>query len=95
MLDEYFPGSQQVSLLQMDTATDKEIWNHALLNDYVIVTLDADFHEYSMLANGPPLVVWLKCGNQPKNVILDKLLSSREFIQEAFTNPDIWCLEIY
>lgn len=61
-----FPGSTQVSLLQMGEASDQEIWEFVRANDFAIVTLDADFHELSLMFNGPPLIVWLKCGNQPK-----------------------------
>lgn len=94
LVDE-FPGSDQVSLLHMGEASDREIWDFARANDFAIVTLDADFHELSLMLNGPPLIVWLKCGNQPKNVILDKLLRNREAIKGAETNAEVWCVEIY
>lgn len=94
LLDAY-PDSSQVSVLNMDTALDIEIWNFVQKHDYAIVTLDADFHEYSMLKSGPPLVIWLKCGNQPKKVILEKLLINQEIILKAHDDSDIWCVEIY
>jgi len=94
-LIDVYPESTQVSILQMDKATDKEIWNYAQKLDYAIVTLDADFHEYSMLKSGPPLVIWLKCGNQPKKVILEKLLLNHEVIINAHDDANIWCVEIY
>lgn len=94
-LTESYPGSTQVSMLRMSRATDREIWNYAQQNDYSIVTLDADFHEYSLLENAPPLVIWLKCGNQPARVILEKLLDNREVIQQAHDDPVIWSVEVY
>ena len=94
-LVDVYPDSTQVSLLKMDTSTDKEIWEYAKKQDYAIVTLDADFHEYSMLSSGPPLVIWLKCGNQPKHVILEKLLQNKDVIKQAHTDSEIWCVEIY
>ena len=94
-LTEVYPGSTQVSVLRMGRSTDREIWDYAQQNDFAIVTLDADFHEYSMLENAPPLVVWLRCGNQPSKVILEKLLHNREVIQQAQDNPAVWCVEIY
>lgn len=74
---------------------DKVIWSYARDEGFAVVTLDADFHEYSLLFGGPPLVIWLKCGNQPKSEILKRLLDSREVIERAALNSDIWCLEIY
>ena len=90
-----FPESAQVSFLQLDKASDVQIWEYAREHDFAIVTLDADFHEYSMLNGGPPLIVWLKCGNQPRNVILDKLLSNSKAIQKAQQDADTWCIEVY
>jgi len=94
-LTDVYANSTQVGLLGMGEATDKEIWEYAQQHDYAIVTLDADFHEYCLLWSGPPLIVWLKCGNQPKNMMLDKLLTNQEVIERANQNPDIWCVEIY
>ena len=94
-LIDVYPDSTQVSLLSMGDATDKAIWELARDQDYSIVTLDADFHEYSLLWGGPPLIIWLKCGNQPKHVILDKLLRSRETLEQAYNDPAIWCVEVY
>jgi predicted nuclease of predicted toxin-antitoxin system len=79
----------------MGSATDKAIWGLAQQHDYAIVTLDADFHEYSLLWPGPPLIVWMKCGNQPKKVILEKLLTNKDVIEYAHRDPNIWCVEIY
>ncbi|WP_082926145.1 DUF5615 family PIN-like protein [Halomonas sp. G11] len=94
-LDEFFPGSSQVALLGLDAASDQQIWRYAKDHQYAIVTLDADFHEFSLLWGGPPLVIWLKCGNQPKSVIKEILLSNRQAITQAFSDPEVWCVELY
>ncbi len=59
------------------------------------MTQDADFHEYCLLYDGPPLVIWLKSGNQRKQVILEKLLNAISDIEKAALNPEIWCIEVY
>jgi predicted nuclease of predicted toxin-antitoxin system len=94
-LTEAFPGSTQVSLLGMGEAADFTIWEFANKEGFSIVTLDADFHEYSLLHGGPPLIVWLKCGNQPKRMILEKLMMNRDVIEHAYKDAEIWCIEIY
>lgn len=94
-LNDVYPQSTQVQLLGMEGASDKAIWDYARSHDYAIVTLDADFQEYSLLWGRPPLIVWLKCGNQRKEVVLRKLTESREAIKKAEQDPDIWCLEVY
>lgn len=77
-LNECYPGSNQVALLNMGDADDKAIWDYAKENDYVIVTQDADFQELSMLLGGPPQIIWLTCGNQRKAVVLEKPISQRD-----------------
>lgn len=94
-LSKVYPGSSQVSLLEMGESVDWEIWQYAREEGFAVVTQDADFHEYSLLHGGPPLVIWLKCGNQPKRVILDKLLQNRETIENAALDSDVWCIELY
>ena len=94
-LQDVFPDSTQVALLNLNEADDREIWEYAKLKAYIIVTQDADFHEQSMLLGGPPLVVWLRCGNQPKNVILEKLTKQQKLIETANNDPEIWTIEIF
>lgn len=94
-LIEVYPDSNQVGLLNMGAAEDIAIWEYAKENDFCIVTLDSDFNEFSTLWQGPPFVIWLKCGNQPKKVILDKLLTNQPTIENALNNQEVWCIEIY
>ncbi len=94
-LSRSYPGTVQMSLLEMGESLDKDIWVYAKEHDYAIVTLDADFHEYSVLWGGPPLVIWLRCGNKPKNVILNKLLDHKTLIEDAASDANTWCVEIY
>ena len=94
-LSDDYPDSSHVAYLSMGTAVDIDIWTYAQEHGYAVVTQDADFHEYSLLHGGPPLVIWLKCGNQRKQVILDKLRHAKTSIEQAVMDSEIWCLEIY
>jgi predicted nuclease of predicted toxin-antitoxin system len=42
-LADEFPDSNQVRLLGMDAAEDRTIWEHAMANDFTLVTQDSDF----------------------------------------------------
>ena len=57
--------------LGLDTAQDREIWNLAKANGYVIVSKDDDFR---ILAEQqrciPPQVVWVRLGNCRKDALL-------------------------
>lgn len=48
-LQHDYPGSSQVVLLGMQSASDKEVWEKARNDGYVIVTRDADFQELSLV----------------------------------------------
>ena len=48
-LQHDFPDTSQVVLLGMQSASDKEVWQKAKDDGYVIVTRDADFQELSKL----------------------------------------------
>lgn len=44
-------------------AADREIWNRAAADDFILVTKDEDFHRLSVLVGPPPKVVWIRLGN--------------------------------
>lgn len=79
-LADIYPDSAHVSLLGLDTASDKEIWEYARDNDYLIVTKDADFGEFSIVWGIPPQIVWIRRGNCSTNDIEDILRSNFETI---------------
>lgn len=95
MLLTDYPGSSQIALLQLEASTDRQIWEYAKENDYVIVTRDSDFHELSTLYGSPPKVIWLKTGNQSKATTLRGLLDRKEEISAALFQEDKSCIEIY
>lgn len=64
-----FADSAHVSSLDLDTATDHEIWAYAAENDYLIVSKDSDFRQLAFLAGPPPKALWLRVGNSPTAAI--------------------------
>jgi predicted nuclease of predicted toxin-antitoxin system len=92
-LQEAFPGSSQVSLLGMERAPDREIWQHAKAHDFVVVTNDADFEELSLVFGAPPHVIRLKGENLSKPEMLRLLTAHRQFIQER-VSEGLACVEI-
>jgi len=49
LLHEDFPGSSQVVHLGMESANDRQVWERAKSDGYVILTRDADFQELSLV----------------------------------------------
>lgn len=82
-LQHDFPGSTQVVLLGMESASDKEVWHRAKVDGYVVVTRDADFQELSLVWGAPPQVVRLRTPNQTRAAVLKLLLDNKASIVSA------------
>lgn len=82
-LDDIFPGSQQLWLLNLDQADDETVWHWAKANGFTIVTQDVDFVNLSLLRSHPPKVVWLRCGNQP-TAIIERIIRANSALIDSF-----------
>jgi len=94
-IQQDYPDSSQISLLNMEHSTDKEIWDYAKSQGYTIVTKDADFLDMSLLYGQPPKIIWLKIGNQSKAVMINALMENRIEIERVLMTEDKACVEIY
>ena len=54
LVGDLFPDSNQVRLLGLDKAMDAAIWDYAKANDFILVTLDADYADTAALRGPPP-----------------------------------------
>ena len=93
-LQNDYPGSSQVVLLGLESASDAEVWQAAKDQGYVIVTRDADFEELSLVWGQPPKVIWLKSKNLPRTTTLKILLENRLMIEDALLNQGQACVEV-
>lgn len=90
-----FPNASHVQFHGLAEKTDTEIWEFAKLNDFCIVTQDADFAERSRLYGSPSKVVWLRCGNTPTTQVEALIRAGQAAIQELLENPTLHCLELH
>jgi predicted nuclease of predicted toxin-antitoxin system len=87
---EVYPGSAHVREIGLKGQTDEEIWNHAKLNGFTIISKDRDFYQRALLYGSPPKFIWLRLGNCTRNELLALIQrhehdilafeSSREFV---------------
>ena len=94
-LENEYPASTQVTLIGMEQASDREVWEYAKTQDFVIVTHDSDFYELSLLYGQPPKVIWLKSGNQTKASTVNILKNNLNSITKALLDNDKACIENY
>ena len=93
-LQHDYPGTSQVVLLGLESASDRVVWQKAKDDDYVIVTRDADFQELSLVWGQPPKVVRLRTLNQTRAATLKVLIDNRELIVESLLTNGLASVEI-
>ena len=64
-LAELYPGSAHVAAFDLLEHPDRDIWDFAQANGFIIVTTDADFFELAAALGPPPKVVWLRRWTHP------------------------------
>lgn len=95
-LEDVFPASLHVERTGLPIpASDREIWQFAKEQDFVLITQDEDFCELSLLYGSPPKVCWLRFGNAPTDFVAQKLREHSHNIYELHTSRTETVLEIY
>lgn len=87
-LADEFPDSAHVGALDLDTATDREIWDYAAEHDYIIASKDSDFRQLAFLLGPPPKVLWLRVGNTSTAAIAEVLRTHVNAITRFAANID-------
>ena len=64
-LAELYPGSAHVETFDLLARSDRDIWEFARREGFIIVTADADFYELAATLGPPPKVVWLRRWTHP------------------------------
>lgn len=59
-LADLYPGSAHVVGVDLMKSPDREIWDFAGANGFVIVSTDLDFYELATTLGPPPKIIWLR-----------------------------------
>jgi predicted nuclease of predicted toxin-antitoxin system len=94
-LADLFPDSNQARLLGLDKAPDRALWDHARDNGFLLVSQDSDFADMAALLGPPPKVIWLRCGNQPTDIVEQLLRRHAPAIAAFEHDAHAACLEIF
>jgi predicted nuclease of predicted toxin-antitoxin system len=90
-----YPNAIHVSSLGFSHTDDTQIWAYAKVNQYHIVSQDADFYEISLVKGFPPKLIWIKTGNVSTQFIADLFIKSYSEIENFINSPNESCLEMY
>jgi predicted nuclease of predicted toxin-antitoxin system len=87
-LQSHFPGTTQVALVGLETASDEVIRNWAGSHGFAIVTKDADFVEMAILHGVPPKVIRLALGNVSNDAVCACLVAHVDLIRAFLAGSD-------
>ena len=74
---------------------DWEAWEYARQHDYIIVTKDVDFSEFSLLHGFPPKVIWVRRGNCSTQEIETLLRENFDGIKTMNEDANTGILELF
>ena len=94
LLQQQFPGTTQVTLLGLESASDQVIWLRAKQDGYVVVTRDADFQELSLVWGAPPQVIRLRTPNLNRMAVLKMLLDHKAEIHQSLEIDSMSSVEL-
>lgn len=77
-----FPDSVHFSNVGILNSADFETWEHAKVNEYTIVTFDADFYELNLIQGGLLKIIWLKDRNLKTDSLAQKLINHKTVTSE-------------
>jgi predicted nuclease of predicted toxin-antitoxin system len=78
----------------MESASDKEVWQRAKDDGYVVVSRDADFQELSLVWGAPPQVIRMRTPNQTRAAVLKLLLDNKDVILTALETQALASIDL-
>ena len=86
-LKPIFGECNHVDLIGLNVpAEDKDIWDYALSNGYIIITKDTDFVDLMEIKGFPPKIVLLKTGNNNSQALVELLIKTKTMIKDLEEN---------
>lgn len=89
-----FPDSAHVFDLGLENSSDQLIWEYAKSNNFIILTFDADFYNFSVVWGFPPKIIWIKSFNQTTLFVEQLLLEYQSAITDFVNDTNLACLEL-
>ncbi|MEX0812340.1 MAG: DUF5615 family PIN-like protein [Chitinophagales bacterium] len=95
LIPEEYSDSTTVKNASLINAPDREIWEFAKINDYIIVTQDSDFNDLNSLYGFPPKIIWMRTGNLKTESIVDILIDYSSEINKFINDSKHGCFKIF
>lgn len=85
-LSVFYPRTTHISSVGLKRSSDIDVWKYAKKNNFIIVTKDSDFSDFTALFSFPPKVIWLRLGNCTTAQILEILINNVKSISQFNDN---------
>ena len=95
LIPKDYSDSTTVKNVGLINSSDREIWEYAKINEYIIVTQDSDFNDLNSLYGFPPKIIWIRTGNLKTQSIVDILIEYSDEINKFIDDNKYGCFEIY
>lgn len=93
-IKDEFPESKHVNELKINLLTYHEIWKHALDHDFVLVTTDSNFFNFSIVSEKAPKIIFIKGDVITSNKLEWTIRVNAESITHFVENDPSICLTI-
>jgi len=70
LLESHGHQAEDVADIDLRDAADSPIWLHAIENEAILVTKDADFAHRFRQGGSAPVILWLRIGNTSRRALL-------------------------
>ena len=87
LLPVFFAGSVHVRECGLLGRSDREVWEYARANGYIVVSKDSDFQQRGLLYGYPPKLIWLRIGNCTTEELAHLIVSHEADIKALETDP--------
>ncbi len=94
LLPERYSNSSTVKKEGLINLPDKQIWEFAKQNNFIIVTQNSDFNNLISLLGFPPKIIWIRTGNLSTQAILNILIGYSDEIEKFIKNDSYGCFEV-
>jgi predicted nuclease of predicted toxin-antitoxin system len=88
-LAELYPESIHVVEVGLLASLDREVWDFAKREDFIIVSTDSDFYDLATTIGPPPKVVWLRRWRDPTRDAEQVLRREAVRITEFASDPEL------
>ena len=95
LISEKYSDSTTIKKEGLINASDRQIWEFARLNKYIIITQDSDFNELNSLFGFPPKIIWIRTGNLKPQAIADIIIDYSKEIDKFNEDKKYGCFEIF